>query len=255
MMVVEAADRSAAATYVYLYGVADHDFALPGSDDAVSADVQATRIGRVTALHAVVDRALFDGLDAEDVSETSRLAALAQRHDQTLLALSGAGTVLPVRLGTLFPDIDAMSALIADTEAGLLEQLDRVRGCHEWALRVRALREESAPDTADATGTEYLQRRRDERNDREARRDAVVGAMSSVDQTLSGLADAVAGPGIGSGLSMSRAYLVADEGYPEFASAVATAAAELSQAGCTLAVSGPLPAYSFVGVRWEVRES
>lgn len=254
MMAVEAADRSAAATYVYLYGVADHDFALPGGD-AVSADVQATHVGRVTALHAVVDRALFDGLDAENVSETSRLAALAQRHDRTLQALAEAGTVLPVRLGTLFPDVDAMSALIADTEAGLLEQLDRVRGCHEWALRVRALREESGPDAADATGTEYLQRRRDERNERDARRDAVVAAMSSVDQTLSGLADAVAGPGIGSGLSMSRAYLVADEGYPEFASAVARAAAELSKAGCTLAVSGPLPAYSFVGVRWEVRES
>jgi hypothetical protein len=253
MMAVEAPDRSSAATYVYLYGVADHDFELPAG--AVSAELQATRIGRVTALHAAVERTLFDGLDAEDLSETSRLATLAQRHDETLQALAGAGTVLPVRLGTLFPDVEAMSALIADTEDGLVEQLDRVRGCHEWALRVHALRGDAGPDEADATGTEYLQRRRDERDARDARREMVVAALSSVDQALSRLADAVAGPGIGSSQSMSRSYLVADEGYPDFAAAVASAAAELSQVGCALAVSGPLPAYSFVGVRWEVAES
>lgn len=252
MTATEAPDREPATTYVYLYGIADPDFDVP-ADDSIDAGLQATRIGRVSVVHATVERSLFDDLDAEDVSETSRLAVLAERHDRTLRVLSGAGTILPVRLGTLFPSAEAMRALIADHEAGLVRQLDRVRGHHEWVIRVRSAREET-PVPADATGTAYLQRRRAERDARDARRDTVTGAMASVDETLHRLAAAVAGPGIGTGSSpsLSRAYLVADDTYPDFAAAVATATAELAKADCTLAINGPLPAYSFVGGRWEV---
>jgi gas vesicle protein GvpL/GvpF len=253
MMAMTEPDRGLAPTYIYLYGVADRGFELP-SGDTTGAGLQLTPIGRVAAVHTLIERSTFDDLDSEDISETSRLAELARHHDRTLQTLAGAGTVLPVRLGTLFPDIEAMLALIAETEDGLVEQLDRVRGCHEWAVRVRERRESAATDEADSTGTEYLQHRRDERDARNERREMVLATMTSIDDTLSRLADAIAGPGVGTSLSMSRAYLVDDGAQADFAAAVTEAAAELAELRCTLAVSGPLPAYSFVGVQWGVSD-
>jgi hypothetical protein len=234
---------SSAAECVYVYAIVDPDFTLPDGDAAL----QVTRIGRVGVVHAMAHRDQFDGL-GEDLSEGGSLAVLARRHDRTLQTLTAAGPVLPVRLGALFPDAEAISGLIADTEDSLLVELARVRDRSEWAVRIDARAASDTPPGPETTGTAYLLRRRDERQNQAQLR----AALASVDEALTGLADAVAGPGVaGTGPSMARSYLVADAVRSDFTAAAVEAAAELDVRGGALTLAGPLPAYSFVRVRLE----
>jgi hypothetical protein len=228
---------------VYVYGIVDRGFDLPGDDTAL----QVTPVGRVGVVHAMARRDQFEGL-GEDLSEGGRLAVLARHHDRTLQAIAAAGTVLPVRLGVLFPDTEAMSSLIAATEDSLLAELARLRDRSEWSVRIDTNAPPGTPPEPDGTGTAYLLRRRDERHNQAQ----LQAALASVDEALAGFADAVAGPGIhGPGPSMARSYLVADAVRGNFAAAAAEAAAELEVRGGALTLAGPLPAYSFVRVRLE----
>lgn len=222
----------------YVYAIVDADAHVP-----VRGGLRLTRRGRVAAVHSEIESAQLEGIE-RDLSEDGRLAVLARRHDDVVRTLADAGAVLPVRLGTVFPDETALAAVLAEAESSLAVELDRVRGRHEWELRVRAGR---ITATSESSGTEYLMARRDEARARDGLRDA----LASVDQTLGGFADAAAGPEPAA-TGMSRSYLVPDAVAAQFTAAVAAAASELETRGCVARLSGPLPPYRFVAVRLEV---
>lgn len=223
----------------YVYGIVDAGARLPGTDA-----LRLTGSGRVAAVHTAMEPAELERIE-NDLSENGRLAVLARRHDEVVRALADTATVLPVRLGTAFPDEAALATVLADAESSLAAELERVRGRHEWDLRVRIVQ----AATADApSGTAYLMARRDEARARDGLRDA----LTSVDETLRGFADAVTGPGPAPA-GMSRSYLVPDAATADFVAATAAAATELESHGCVARLIGPLPPYSFVAVRLEVR--
>jgi hypothetical protein len=210
--------------------------------------------GLVAAVYSWVDPGEFDDLEA-DVSEGSRLAKLARRHDAVVRALAGRGAVLPVRLGTLFSDATFLRELLEETADDLVAELDRVRGCHEWDFRIQAL-QESATDLmtapTDESGTAYLMRRRDERQQAADAQAAISTAMSAADETLTALAESVTDLTVdASALVMSRGYLVRTQLAAEFETVAAELANELQRQGCTVRLSGPLPPYSFVKIRLE----
>lgn len=223
----------------YVYGIVDADASVPGTDG-----LRLTRSGRVAAVHSEMESAQLEGIE-QDLSEDGRLAVLARRHDDVVRRLADAGTVLPVRLGTAFPDEAALATVLADAEPSLAAELARIRGRHEWEVRVRAGRSRTEPP---ASGTAYLMARRDEARARDGLRDA----LASVDQTLRGFADATTGPEPAA-TGMSRSYLVPDAAAADFTAATAAAASELETRGCAARLSGPLPPYRFVAVRLEVR--
>lgn len=222
----------------YVYGIVDADVSVPGTDG-----LRLTRSGRVAAVHGEMQAAQLEGIE-QDLSEDGRLAVLARRHDDVVRTLADAGTVLPVRLGTAFPDQAALAAVLADAEPSLAAELDRMRGRHEWELRIRAGRPSTEPA---ASGTAYLMARRDETR----ARDGLHDALASVDQTLRGFADATTGPDPAA-TGMSRSYLVPEAAAADFTAATAAAASELETRGCVTRLSGPLPPYRFVAVRLEV---
>jgi hypothetical protein len=223
---------------LYVYGIVDADAPVPAMDA-----LRLTSSGRVAAVHSEMQSAELEGLE-QDLSEDGRLAVLARRHDDVVRTLADAGTVLPVRLGTAFPDNAALAAVLADAEPSLAVELDRIRGRHEWELRVRVNRP-AAP--SESSGTAYLMARRDEARARDGLREA----LASVDQTLQGFADAATGPEPAA-TGMSRSYLVPDTLAAGFAAAISAAADELESRGCVARLSGPLPPYRFVSVRLEV---
>jgi hypothetical protein len=222
----------------YIYGIVDADVHVPGTDG-----LRLTRSGKIAAVHSEMESARLAGIE-QDLSEDGQLAVLARRHDDVVRTLADAGTVLPVRLGTIVSGETALAAVLGEAESSLAVELDRIRGRHEWELRVRAGR----PTTSLASsGTAYLMARRDEARAREGLRDA----LASVDATLRGFADAATGPEPAA-TGMSRSYLVPDAVAGQFAAAVAAAASELETRGCVARLSGPLPPYRFVAVRLEV---
>lgn len=222
----------------YVYGIVDAGVPVPAMDV-----LRLTSSGRVAAVHSEMESTELEGLE-QDLSEDGRLAMLARRHDDVVRMLADAGTVLPVRLGTAFPDNAALAAVLTDAEPSLAAELDRIRGRHEWELRVRAGRP-AAP--SESSGTAYLMARSDEARARDGLREA----LASVDQTLRGFAEGTTGPEpVATG--MSRSYLVPDTVAGEFTAAISAAASELETRGCVARLSGPLPPYRFVSVRLEV---
>jgi hypothetical protein len=222
----------------YIYGIVDADIEVPGTDR-----LRLTRSGRVAAVHSEMESAELEGIE-QDLSDDGRLAVLARRHDDVVRTLADAGTVLPVRLGTVVFDDAALAAVLAETESSLAVELDRIRGRHEWEVRVRVGRTTTA---SESSGTAYLMARCDEARARDGLRDA----LASVDQTLGGFADAATGPEPAA-TGMSRSYLVPDAVAGQFTAATAAAAGELETRGCVARLSGPLPPYRFVAVRLEV---
>ena len=240
--------------YLSVYGVVDRFFPLP--DSAPSSDpieLELSTGGPIAAVYSWVDPGDFDGLKA-DISEGGRLAKLARRHDGVVRALAGSGTVLPVRLGTLFPDAVSLTELLDQTADDLLVELDRVRGCHEWDVRVHV--HQSAADLpitpADESGTAYLMRRRNERQQAVAAQAAISTAISAAYEVLTVLAESVVELAIdGSGMAMSRGYLVRTQHAAEFETVAAELTYELEGHGGNVRISGPLPPYSFVKIRLE----
>jgi hypothetical protein len=246
-------DRSRSGECVCVYGIVDDRFRLPPSSDGVP--LRLHHVGGLAAVYSQVDTAEFAGVTPE-LAESSRLATIARRHDGVVRSLAEDDAVLPVRLGTLFPDVSSLTSLLADTEVELRAQLDRLRGRREWSLRIRPVpaAAASAPDEPAGSGTDYLLRRRDDRRQAAEMRDDLLAAMSAADDALAARAESVAGPGLAAPtMSMSRGYLVRDEMAAEFTAVASEVAVELERRGCDTTLAGPLPAYSFVDVRLEVR--
>jgi hypothetical protein len=232
---------------LYLYGIVDraiHPALIAGAiRDGRTLDT--TGAGRVAAVHADIDPDELAGLEP-DLTDGSALAALACHHDEVVTALALTGAVLPVRMGTLLPDRDALVALIEDDQAGLADALDRVRGRAEWRARVVATGD--AEDTRGSSvpredsGTAYLLGRRAERQKAGERR----AALAAVDEALAFHADAAAGPLLASAArATARAFLVGETMQDDFVAAAEDAIPLLARFGCALELRGPLPAYSF----------
>src|SRR5215475_12341801 len=213
-------EQSRKSKYLSVYGVVDRSFPPPGS--ALSPDpieLELSTGGPVAAVYSWVDPGDFDDLEA-DVSEGGRLARLARRHDAVVRALATRGAVLPVRLGTLFSDAAALTALLDETAHDLVAELDRVRGCGEWDLRIQAHLERAsglASGPTDESGTAYLMRRRDERQQAASAQAAISTAMSAADEALTSRAESVVELVVDSPtMAISRGYLVRTQRTAEF---------------------------------------
>lgn len=255
----ELSDRSAAlpTECLYVYGVVDAGIPSGLVDGAARGQqLSLTAVGRAAAVHTRIDPALLQDVEPE-IAEGSRLAALVRRHDEVVTALALAGPVLPVRLGTLLPDEEALRQMLADAEPSVADGLDRVRDRAEWDLRVSTPTPTQAAtlpvdDGGQGSGTPHLLGRRDARRRAAERRTDVYSSIAAVDEQLAGLADETVGAGRADGTrSVTRAYLVHNARQEFFLAAAQEAAAELERLGCAVALRGPLPAYSFSDVRLE----
>lgn len=236
---------------LYVYGLVSASL----EPDSLDGGLQSTSVGRVAAVHSWIDPAQLQDLEP-DIDEGSRLVDLVRHHDEVVAALASAGPVLPVRLGTLLPDFESLRHILAGGEDDIAEALERVRDRSEWDLRVSMPQTDTEPTEAagqaSGAGTTYLLGRRDARRRAAELRQEVAAAVSALDGCLAGLTEAVVGTEMsGSGDALSRAYLVVDAAQEQFAVAAQEGIAEVERLGCSAALRGPLPAYSFADIRLE----
>ncbi len=123
-------------------------------------------------------------------------------HEQVLEALMRRHAVLPLRFGTLVPDAEMLRNRIAAMLPALGDDLRRLRGTVEFALRVtgvdaECLRAGDAAETSAAArtlspGTRYLRERAERRRHRIAFEDAARGTERALRRHLDPTAESAA---------------------------------------------------------------
>lgn len=224
--------------------------ALPVDDGLwlVAADAPLDRYGG-----PAIERSL------RDLAWVSRCAT---GHEAVVERAARQGTVVPLKLFTLFHGDDRAVAHVRRGRRRLDRVLARVAGRQEWGLRLlldetRARRRAAPPTGRRAgagAGTRFLLRKDAEHG--AVRRLAAAGRREAlrVFQALGRGADsahrrATTGDPPGSRLLLDAAFLVRREAGPRFRATVRDVRRRLAGRGYTVFLTGPWPPYNFVGDR------
>ena len=197
----------------------------------------------------------------QNLEDLDWLERTARAHHEVIETVAKERLVVPMRLATVYSSDEAAAGMLRKRADDLRQALTRITGRSEWGVKGHvakpddgaAGRQPETGDPASGPGAAYLRRRRAQLAARQdARQEAVVGAQG-VHAELSRLsASARVYPprspeiaGSAGVMVLNAAYLVADEWAEEFGAAVTELAAR--HRALQLTLTGPWPAYSFVG--------
>ena len=239
----------------YAYAVTRADLHYPADGPSLSAGrrIHLVRHGDLGLLVSPVTTAELE-VDADDLSETGRLAVLARGHDAVIRAAADEGPVLPLRFGTVVPDEDAARTLLRTHAASAREQLQRIGTAREWGIRlVRTLTPGAEPAFAGSaaadglSGTEYLSRRRQalQRVDDLTRTAAEEGDRMQDVLSAHATESLRRGGAPGSSMLLDMVYLVPTQTESDFLAEVERLTDDLRARGLALELTGPWPPYSF----------
>ena len=187
------------------------------------------------------------------------VSSVAVPHERVVEHLSRAGTVVPMKLFTLFRSDERALQHISRQRRRIDRLVQRIAGREEWGLRValdelsaleRARHEAGGADKA-STGAAFLLRKKKEQDAaRELMQNARDRAGMIFDE-LSQIADESRRrpppPGeIGKRVLLDAAFLLSRGKLKRFHSAVRAQEKKLGPLGYRLALSGPWPPYNFV---------
>lgn len=254
----------------YVYGIAAADnAALVSGLDGIAPD------------HAVVCLA-FEGLGAitcrvpmsefgdeplrrnlEDIVWVERVA---RAHERVLDELLQHATVIPLRMCTVYRRLDGVREMI-EREAGAIRRLlDELDGKQEWGVKVFLGPQKAAPapsqrtgpaggtGTKVASGTEYLMRRRAERDRGSERERLATEAAPDIHDRLAALAcqgrvNALQQrelSGHSGAMILNGVYLVSRDEVDDFHAEVRRLQERYVPLGLELVATGPWPPYNFL---------
>lgn len=184
----------------------------------------------------------------------------ALAHEAMVEHFLAAGTVVPMKLFTLFATDERAVEHVRSGRERLDRVLDRIAGCSEWGVRVHfdpaRAREAVAGDArreaeGHSAGKGFLLRKKAEQ---EATRNLASRLGAEADGVFTELAGQAADasrrgvpPGEAGGtLLLDAAFLVPTGRAAEFEEAVGRAAARLRDRACELTLTGPWPPYNFL---------
>lgn len=258
-MTVEQADTSTVETYVYAVMRAGAKHRLPGAGvGPLQASLRTvTRNGLSAVVSSVPDGDL--AVTREDLF----------RHTEILQSLMRAGTILPLRFGTIMPDERTVADELLDARHGELEELLNTLGgkvelslsasYHESVLREVVT---ESPEIADlnrrvqalSPDAGYYERIRlgefvAQAFERKRDRDSA----SIIERLGPHAVDVVVGQPAHERAVLNAAFLVDEQRLPEF-DAAANAVADEHRDRMRFRYTGPLPPFSFVqlqeGAEW-----
>ncbi|HEX6212374.1 MAG TPA: GvpL/GvpF family gas vesicle protein [Methylomirabilota bacterium] len=209
---------------------------------------------------AAAPLAQYDGARIErHLRDLDWVALRGAAHARVVEYFARRLATLPMRLFTLFSGEERAVSHVRGAEARLRRVLERVDGCREWGVRVRLdpalARRRGAPSArptaARRSGTQFLLAKKAERDLARALVREGRAAVEAAFETLAELADATrrrpAAELEGSAVVLDAALLVSARRLARFKRTVRQRAAELAARGYRLTLTGPWPAYSFVG--------
>ena len=179
----------------------------------------------------------------------------AMAHEAVVEHFGKTGTVVPMKLFTLFAGDDRALEHVRSDRGRLDRILDRIAGCQEWGVLVRfdeAKAKEAVAAEArggEKTGTAFLLRKKAEQEASRTLLDRLRGEMDEVFSDLEGQAAEARRrePVAPSPLLLDGAFLVRSEQTAGFERTVDRWAKQLSERACEVTLTGPWPPYNFIG--------
>ena len=252
----------------WLYAVVDdvEPVLLAGAIGVAGEPLRGLAHAGLAAVVGSVPRSDFDEPALQAHLEDLRWLEQAVRaHHRVIDTLSRAGRTLPLRFATIFGDDQRVETLLAEQHEEFLGALDRVAHHVEWGVKAYAgatpaeqSRLPSAPVPGAAPpqrpGTDYLLRRRAQREQRGKARDQARHDAARIHSTLASQSrEATEHPpqsadatGSKDPMVLNGAYLVDRSRADDFAAAAAALADRYPE--LRLELTGPWPPYSFVDI-------
>ena len=222
---------------LYLYAIAD-----PGTQ----VDVRGLRDADVRSVRAAGVEVL--------VSEHEKIEPKADVDElwahETVVEAAGdeGGAVLPLRLGCMLPDEEAVVALVEERAQEFTSALDRVRGAVELGVRAAvtdgASEVEEEAESSEGPGTTYLMTRLAQKQRGDQVMDLVHRPLADLAREHVRLDRSIGDPS-----SVRLAYLVDEEAVEPFQERIQDLETKLEHV--RLACTGPWPPYSFAEGRVE----
>ena len=184
------------------------------------------------------------------------VAQVALAHEAVVEHCSRArgSTVIPMKLFTLFSSPERAAADVLARRRTIDRTMRRIAGAEEWGVRI--FRQPPARDAktagSPASGADFLRARKQARDAAAGARAAAAGAADIVFDRLRRLArdarvrESRAEPGTNPPL-LDAAFLVVSSSRARFHAEVRRQARAVAGAGAELTLTGPWPAYNFVG--------
>lgn len=182
--------------------------------------------------------------------------AVAHERINEFLARRKGMVVLPLKLFTMFSSPEKAGADVRARRTAIDRAIRHVAGCEEWGIRVtRAATAAALPSDGpqSRTGTGFLRARKAARDSALTARAGSLAAAEAALGRLTRFAEDVhrrarrAEPGTNPPI-LEAALLVRTDARARFTAEARRQASTLAQAGADLALTGPWPAYNFVGL-------
>ena len=246
-------------TIVHAYGVVDGNEPLTGFPPGI-ADTHVW-VFDAEGFGAIVSRLPAEGFGIQDweqnASNVSWLGRVARQHHEVLQYACMNTAVIPMRLPSLYRSLESLADTLHAASDRLMQDLGRIRGKLEWAVKVyRTPKEERAAAAEGSTsGSEYLLGRSRALSARSADREQLRERVGEIHDTLGEVSveyvrnqpQDAALSGRREQMLLNGAYLVNRVDEPHFLELVSEIADGSLAEGVMVEVNGPWPAYNFTG--------
>ena len=189
------------------------------------------------------------------------VAERGAEHEAVVEHVASGVTVVPMKMFTLFASDERAIEHVTKMKKTLDRVVERIAGCDEWGLRIlfdeaeaTRLAAEQARASKPTSGTSFLERKKKQQD---VRRSLNASAAEEVD----GLYDALgkiakrsvrrAAPNreLAGRVLLDAVFLLPKKEVKRFQKTVGVTAEALAERGFHVALTGPWPAYSFIGAK------
>jgi hypothetical protein len=201
----------------------------------------------------------------ENLNDVGWLEEKARAHEHVLDVALQRGTVVPLRLCTIYSGEEQVREMLARERDVMIDALARLDGRAEWGVKAIAepgalaraaahrAGDRAAPEDT-ARGTAYMNRKRDEARARDVEDEIADEWAAAIHDPLAGAAsEALLNPlqrsevsGHEGDMLLNGVYLVADAAVAELGALVDRLAEEYRALGVSVELTGPWPPYNFV---------
>lgn len=260
--------------YVYCIGEA-HELqplmkgAVPSAieDDGPLELIEASSLAAVSSPVAL-EHYNEEALQA-NLSDAAWTALRAMRHERVVDYFARRASVVPLRFGTIYLEREGVLKMLRERSEEFRRNVERLRGREEWGVNVfcdrkalmdaildfsPTLRELNEQASQASPGQAYLVRKKMEAMRADEARAEVKRAVARIAEELGALSEGASSlrilkdeAGELGELVGKQAFLVERHRFAEFRGRAEQLAEETAGAGFRLELTGPWPAYNFVG--------